>query len=265
MKVTLDLGPDVTKWIEFLKDMVKRNIRIIKNDNLPSIYDAGIEYKQENRGEENWRTADQVFSDGYGDCEDLAAYRAAELQLAGIDAQPEIIPIKITNSRRSYHARVRLPDGSVDDPSITLDPRFRKVYKVDKPRLIINREIGLLSVPAIVERRGKSAPYAVTFASDIGNVNENIEDLQSQYRDYEGRRVSVTPDRFPGLPGFYPAATATDLTAHVPVMPGVDPLLFAAGNAVIPGAGFLFASPQGQQLIQRGGKSLKRFFSKRRR
>jgi hypothetical protein len=79
-------------------------------------YGGTIRYQREARGaeglREDWCTAPVVAARGFGDCEDLACYRAAELQVRGIHARPDVIKFA-----RVWHIVVRMPDGSVEDPS----------------------------------------------------------------------------------------------------------------------------------------------------
>lgn len=101
---------------------------------LPRLYDSGVRYREEKPGKEDWPDIPKVISQGWGDCEDLAAYRAAELRVYdGIEAEPVIkwrwIPTwKLL--RAGYkknrlpkdgvwlvHCLVRFPDGSIEDPS----------------------------------------------------------------------------------------------------------------------------------------------------
>jgi hypothetical protein len=58
-----------------------------------------------------------VLERGYGDCKDLATWRAAELNLAGIEAVAVPVPSTLP---RTIHIVVRLWNGDRDDPSETL-------------------------------------------------------------------------------------------------------------------------------------------------
>lgn len=97
------------------KGLVALNREILKRETLPPLYSrgAGVHYKPEGAGRERWQTALQVMGAGYGDCEDLAAWRAAELQNRGELARVTIVR---TGPRR-FHAVVRRGDGSIEDPS----------------------------------------------------------------------------------------------------------------------------------------------------
>lgn len=50
-------------------------------------------------------------------CEDLACWRAAELQAQGIAAHPVFVWRKMQNGSHLYHIVVRWPDGRLEDPS----------------------------------------------------------------------------------------------------------------------------------------------------
>jgi hypothetical protein len=87
------------------------------NPNAPRIYSSGVFYRAEPIGEERWRDIPSVLREGWGDCEDLACWRAAELvEREGIAARPSY------RWRRRpgisiYHIVVRLPNGRIEDPS----------------------------------------------------------------------------------------------------------------------------------------------------
>lgn len=84
---------------------------------LPALYESGVVYRRELPGDEFWQSGLDVLgveSRRSGDCEDLAAYRAAELRyFDGEDASVHII----RTPRGSFHAIVKRGDGSLEDPS----------------------------------------------------------------------------------------------------------------------------------------------------
>lgn len=83
---------------------------------LPRLYDAGVRYIREGaQPREEWRSALEVIEHGGGDCEDLATYRAAELQLGGEDARAIAV-----RSSLGWHIVVRRGDGTIEDPSARL-------------------------------------------------------------------------------------------------------------------------------------------------
>lgn len=96
----------------------------------PPLYSTGVIYRRERHGTlpglERIQSAEETYLIGYGDCDDLAPWRAAELQLQGIDARAEVI----RSPGIGYHVIVRMPSGRVEDPSARLG-------------MLLPREIGL--------------------------------------------------------------------------------------------------------------------------
>lgn len=85
---------------------------------VPSLYESGVRYEREPRGSERWLTPSMALLRGAADCEDLAAWRAAELRVSGEDtyAQPQVV----RTSPNTWHAVVARSDGSFEDPSAAL-------------------------------------------------------------------------------------------------------------------------------------------------
>src|SRR5262245_59360421 len=48
---------------------------------LPTLYESGILYRRESIGQEDWCDVVELLRLGFGDCEDLSCYRAAELRV----------------------------------------------------------------------------------------------------------------------------------------------------------------------------------------
>jgi hypothetical protein len=84
----------------------------------PSLYESGIRYRREPPGEEWWENAADalgVVADRSGDCEDLSAYRAAELRV--FEGDPDARVRIIRTPRGTFHAVVEHGDGTIEDPS----------------------------------------------------------------------------------------------------------------------------------------------------
>ena len=97
-----------------------------------SIYDAGVRYAVEPDGFELWDPIPLVLARGAGDCDDLAAARAAELRVAGeTGARADCYPSRVSNGRRTWHAIVVRADGTVEDPSARLGMRVRPGHLLD--------------------------------------------------------------------------------------------------------------------------------------
>ncbi len=83
---------------------------------IPPLYSGKVRYVREPAGEERWQSAKETAARGYGDCEDLVAYRCAELWHQGKKAAPKVLEISPT----LRHVVVQLPDGTIEDPSAKL-------------------------------------------------------------------------------------------------------------------------------------------------
>jgi hypothetical protein len=100
------------------------NLLIMKRLRVPSLYTTDVVYRLEPPGPEEIANCLQVLGKAprvnnipgpWGDCDDLVAYRVAELRFRGEKAVPRIVWRKDTHL---YHAQVRRGDGSIEDPSM---------------------------------------------------------------------------------------------------------------------------------------------------
>jgi hypothetical protein len=91
-----------------------------RDPSIPPLYSTGTrwELRPGDPSETMWRYAPDVATQGWGDCQDLSAYRAAELRVSGADPQASV-RVYPTGPNR-YHAVVARGDGSVEDPSVIL-------------------------------------------------------------------------------------------------------------------------------------------------
>ena len=101
--------------------LVRQNLVQMGRRRFPSLYSSGIRYKAETG--EVWKPAGRLLADKLGDCEDLAAYRAAELRKSGRDPAARVGIVR--SGRRVYHAIVERGDGSIEDPSKRLGMKTR--------------------------------------------------------------------------------------------------------------------------------------------
>ena len=107
----------------FLEALTAANVAYLQSHpDTPPIYSAGVVYRRETpkiKGApipEEWLQIPYVLQQGWGDCEDLACWRAAELLQQGVKAQPTFTFRKQGNFS-IYHIMVRLPNGKIEDPS----------------------------------------------------------------------------------------------------------------------------------------------------
>lgn len=103
-----------------LESLVNINRIELRKNKLPLLYKAGVRYEREST--EIWRDAVTVYRDKWGDCEDLAAWRTAELRNQGKRASCQLTSRKVGNML-IYHVTVLRADGSTEDPSAKLGMR----------------------------------------------------------------------------------------------------------------------------------------------
>jgi hypothetical protein len=119
-----------------LSGLTALNVQLLGLLAYPSIYDAGVVYHKEPR--DVWRHVVDVYRSGWGDCEDLAAWRAAELQASGED--PDAFVYVYRSAAKRYHAVVGRGDGTVEDPSYILGmrvpPGWRPIEQVGDTRYL---------------------------------------------------------------------------------------------------------------------------------
>jgi hypothetical protein len=77
---------------------------------------SGVRWQPEPPGDESFDHSELVWSRGWGDCDDLAPWRAAELRVTGED--PGANAIIIPSGPNTWHAVVERSDGTIDDPSL---------------------------------------------------------------------------------------------------------------------------------------------------
>jgi hypothetical protein len=133
MQVLINLGPKGPKWnrqsrvlgdaIRYvLEGVVRVNQFYMRLHHVPSLYSSGVRYQEEPEGTvEEFATIPVVLKRKWGDCDDLAPWRCAELRETGENAHIRIIwkKSRITG-RRMYHVVVRRADGTIEDPSARL-------------------------------------------------------------------------------------------------------------------------------------------------
>ena len=115
----------VTLARDYLAGLVRANRRLLAAGLVPPLYSTAVLYRQEPDAdiEEEYADAYTCYRRGWGDCDDLAAWRVAELQNAGVDADLlfRAYPVR-AGRRRLVHCLVRLPERwpgeqNEEDPS----------------------------------------------------------------------------------------------------------------------------------------------------
>lgn len=111
----------------------------------PLIYRSGVHYEPE-AGTEDWLDIPNIldarggtFPGPWGDCEDLACWRAAELRedpYKPVKAKPFAKWRRKPDGAYAYHALVLLPDGRLEDPSLVLgmgnEPEFARLHMAER-------------------------------------------------------------------------------------------------------------------------------------
>lgn len=95
-----------------------------RHPEAPWLYQSGVHYKEEPPGQEDWQDIPTCIRMGIADCEDLACWRAAELNVRmGVRAVPIFTHKLRADGGSLYHILVRYPDGRIEDPSKILGMR----------------------------------------------------------------------------------------------------------------------------------------------
>jgi len=107
--------------IHLMWALIEINITFLeKHPQTPLLYKSGVKYFFDRDAPDPWQDIPSTLAKGWGDCEDLACWRIAELRHKGkINARP-LIRWRKENSHNVYHALLRLPDGRTEDPSVSL-------------------------------------------------------------------------------------------------------------------------------------------------
>ena len=102
-----------------LETSTRANQAVIEEGKVPRIQAAirgGVRWRPEPPGTgEELALAPVVVGRGWGDCDDLAPWRAAELRATGED--PGARAVAIRSGPRRWHAVVRRSSGEIEDPS----------------------------------------------------------------------------------------------------------------------------------------------------
>lgn len=119
VRVSIDLGhkPSPALVQAALLGLAAASFRMMQKRPLPMLYASGVRYVREPRGRERWQTAEETADRKQGDCEDLVAYRVAELWSLGERAAR---PYCYSPRPGLIHCQVKRADGSIEDPSAKL-------------------------------------------------------------------------------------------------------------------------------------------------
>lgn len=133
MKLVVNLGAKQERWLRrsrmlawaiypILCALVRVNRQYLRQYNVPRLYDSGVRYQPEPQNTvEEFAAIPVVLERKWGDCDDLAPWRVAELREQGENAKIRIQWRALPNGNgRLFHIVVRRGDGSIEDPSARL-------------------------------------------------------------------------------------------------------------------------------------------------
>jgi hypothetical protein len=113
---TPDVMRDPAKMASHLEALVVESVAQRRAGLVPALFSPQgrhIVYRREPPGVEEWQTALDTFRRGFGDCEDLAIWRCADLRIQGLTRAK----VHIKEVRPGLkHAQV-LAGGQLYDPS----------------------------------------------------------------------------------------------------------------------------------------------------
>ncbi len=107
--------------IRLMWALIEINISFLEsNPRTPLIYRSGVRYHFDRDAPDPWQDIPSTIAKGWGDCEDFACWRIAELRHHGnVNARP-LLRWRKEGDKYIYHALLRLPDGRTEDPSVAL-------------------------------------------------------------------------------------------------------------------------------------------------
>lgn len=146
MKVLVNLSGETSRWLKqsrmlglaikpILDALVTDDQLYLRVHHVPPIYESGVRYMEEpvNQAKlgggptyrvEEFAAIPAVIERGWGDCDDLAPWRCAELRENGEAAKVRIQWKKnVASGQKLFHIVVRRADGRIEDPSLLLGMR----------------------------------------------------------------------------------------------------------------------------------------------
>lgn len=131
----LDRSKEALLWM--LEALCRINEGHLAQFPYPPLFRSGVHYQRE-VGTENWLDIPSIIEAGWGDCEDLACWRVAELRKQGVKASP-YVKFRRVGGAYHFHALVGIyraaegGDEEADEHDIVL-PESRLV-KLHDPSL----------------------------------------------------------------------------------------------------------------------------------
>lgn len=162
MRVLINLSGN-NSWLEhsrqmgialkvILESLTTVNQQFLQKFNVPPLYRSGVKYREEPLGLMRFKPVNSaglidnqhaqnllgpleefaaipvIYDRGWGDCDDLAPWRCAELRNYGEKAKIRIQWKRMRNGHKLFHIVVRRENGMVEDPSKILgmgEPKWK--------------------------------------------------------------------------------------------------------------------------------------------
>lgn len=96
---------------------------LVGNPQTPLLYESGVRYEEEPPGRDEWQDIPDTIVRRAGDCEDLAAWRMAELRVRFRDDVTRFritvddLPDQSGKLVTTYHITLLRPGKNIEDPS----------------------------------------------------------------------------------------------------------------------------------------------------
>lgn len=129
-ELALPAERDRAEFIRWLcEPVIAQNRALIRKLGLPSMFSSGVRWQPEPWAPEfdAFELATDCLRRGWGDCDDLACWRVAELREQGDAGAGIKISLPRPHVPGGFHATVRRGDGRVEDPSRELGMGARRV------------------------------------------------------------------------------------------------------------------------------------------
>jgi hypothetical protein len=100
-----------------LEGLAHVNKELVLRSKVPRLYQSGVRWIEDKKGEETFIDALHVLKQGGADCSSLSAWRVGELWADNERANIHLHWRGFSDGFRLYHVTVRRADGSIEDPS----------------------------------------------------------------------------------------------------------------------------------------------------
>jgi hypothetical protein len=245
-----------------LEGLVQVNGLVLdRRPDIPRIYEAGVRWVA--KPHNNWRRADQIHDEGWGDCEGFAAWRTAQLRRDGEDPTARV-GVYHTGPAK-YHAIVVRGDDQIEDPSCLLGMRPRRGMPLNR------HEMNAINGNWPLDVRGcghtitigdvdDPTPGATFIDSDDGTTRGQI---RIPTGDGQGIIATTSPSADRATAAAKAANLLADVTSSIAKNPGILKDL-AYSNPYSAAAVTLYSEPHINQALKAiGGKAaglLRRIF-----